>query len=469
MKTYWNGGQKMNRNKRMLKNTLIYFIGNFGSKLLSFFLLPIYTNYLSPEKFGTIDLVLSIIPLIGPIVTLQTTESIFRFLFDCKTQKEKTTAISSALIIYLVGMFIFIVFYIPYCVITHFQYSVLFVLYFMLTYLGIFLQQVIRGFHQNLPYTLTGIISTFVQAIVNILLIKSLEENSLLIAPIVSSICIILFGIISTKLYKYVDFRFINKKTIHEQLSYSVPLVPNQICWWFNGVVGKYIINFFVGGSANGVIALATKFPNLVSTIMQIYFLAWVENSIYEYNSKDRDVYFSNNLNGLIEFLMICISFLLIVIKVYLFLAINDSYAQAFLLIPILLYAMLFNSIATFLGSIYTASKETKSAFTTTLYAAGTNIVCSFVFIYFYGIIGYAIANLASYVIFVIVRYRSIRNLCKITLKVPNLITWITTLIGIGTYLYGNITTCIIVFFILVILFLVNYKKLILNLIKRVF
>ena len=118
----------MNRNKRMLKNTLIYFIGNFGSKLLSFFLLPIYTNYLSPEKFGKIDLVLSIVPLIGPVVTLQATESIFRFLFDCKTHEKKTKAISSALLIYLVGMLLFLVPYTLYCVITNFEYSVLFIL-----------------------------------------------------------------------------------------------------------------------------------------------------------------------------------------------------------------------------------------------------------------------------------------------------------------------------------------------------
>ena len=92
---------KMDRDKRMFKTTIIYFIGNFGSKLLSFFLLPIYTAWLDPAAFGKVDLILNIVPLIGPIFTLQTTESIFRFLFDCKTEEEIKKNITSAFVIYI--------------------------------------------------------------------------------------------------------------------------------------------------------------------------------------------------------------------------------------------------------------------------------------------------------------------------------------------------------------------------------
>ena len=64
----------MENNKRLLKNTLIYFIGTFGSKLLIFFLLPLYSQYLSLEEYGTVNLITNIVPLIGPIFTLQISE-----------------------------------------------------------------------------------------------------------------------------------------------------------------------------------------------------------------------------------------------------------------------------------------------------------------------------------------------------------------------------------------------------------
>ncbi|MDP4381190.1 hypothetical protein, partial [Escherichia coli] len=76
-------------------------------------LLPLYTYWLSPEQFGEIDLILNIVPLIGPIFTLQTTETIFRFLFECKTEKEKKINITNAFVIYMCGIIVFFVLYIP--------------------------------------------------------------------------------------------------------------------------------------------------------------------------------------------------------------------------------------------------------------------------------------------------------------------------------------------------------------------
>lgn len=458
----------MDRNRRMLNTTIIYFIGNFGSKLLSFFLLPIYTAWLSPAQFGSIDLILNIIPLIGPVFTLQTTESIFRFLFECKTEKDKIKNITVAFTIYFIGIISFFALFIPYCMITKFEYGFLFGLYFCLMYLGIFVQQVMRGFQQNINYAVSGIVSTLVQGVTNILLIKLIAERSLLVAPILASFAICVFGIFKTKLYKYIDFSSFDKETLSKQLKYSIPLVPNQICWWFNGIVGKYIVNFYIGEIANGILAVATRFPNLVSTIMQIYFLAWTENSISEFENKDRDEYFSNNLNGLLNFLIFCMAGLLIVIKVYFNIAIDKSYQSASIIVPILFAGMFFNCIATFLGSVYTASKKTKDAFFTTIYAAVANILFSFIFIRYIGINGYAYANLISYIIFAIVRYYSVRKICNIRIKIPSKTTLFSFVLSLASYYINNLWIMMFTVLSIFILFLIYYKQIILSLIKKI-
>lgn len=458
----------MDRDIRMIKTTIIYFVGNFGSKLLSFILLPIYTAWLDPSAFGKIDLILNVLPLIGPIFTLQTTESIFRFLFDCKTNIEKKRHITSAFVIYIFGFTIFLLIYIPYCVINRFEYAKLFALYFFFQYLGIFVQQVMRGFHKNSGYAISGVLSTLVQGVTNIVLIKYIAEDSLLVAPIIASLCIFIYGFYKTKLYKYINFKYFDKNVVHSQLHYAMPLIPNQICWWFNGVVGKYIVNFFIGGVANGILAVATRFPNLVSTIMQIYFLAWTENSIYEYDTEDKEKYFSENLNGLLTFLLFCISALLLVIKLYFNVAIDDEYYSALYLIPILLFAMFFNSIATFLGTIYTASKKTRDAFSTTIYAALTNIVLSFILISQIGIYGYGISNLISYMVFAIARYKSVNKICRIKIKIPNILALVCFIIAVLTYFLFDLK--IVFFSILIIgsIILYYYKDLIIRLMGKI-
>ena len=46
-----------NKYARLLKNTGIVFLGNVGSKLLTFLMLPFYTKWLSPAEYGTADLI----------------------------------------------------------------------------------------------------------------------------------------------------------------------------------------------------------------------------------------------------------------------------------------------------------------------------------------------------------------------------------------------------------------------------
>ena len=94
----------MNEKKRLIKNTGIIAIGNISTKLVSFFLLPLYTTLLSASEYGVFDYILSIATFCVPFVSVLMDESIFRFLIDCKKQEEKEKVISTSLIIVLTGM-----------------------------------------------------------------------------------------------------------------------------------------------------------------------------------------------------------------------------------------------------------------------------------------------------------------------------------------------------------------------------
>ena len=46
----------MDQKKQLLFNTIIIAIGKLGTQIISFILLPLYTNALSPDEYGTNDL-----------------------------------------------------------------------------------------------------------------------------------------------------------------------------------------------------------------------------------------------------------------------------------------------------------------------------------------------------------------------------------------------------------------------------
>ncbi len=65
---------------KLIKNTLIYSIGSFGSKNLSFLLLPLFSLYLTTVEMGQYDLILTFVLLVTPLITLQLSDAIYRWL-----------------------------------------------------------------------------------------------------------------------------------------------------------------------------------------------------------------------------------------------------------------------------------------------------------------------------------------------------------------------------------------------------
>ena len=421
----------MSRGSKVLKTTAIYFVGNFASKLLTFFLLPIYTVYLTSTDFGQVDLLLSTLPLIAPIFTFQVTESIFRFLCNSDKDEDRKRVITTSLLIFFIGIVVFILLYIPIIINFELPYAMLFIVYFFVTYFGIFMQQVLRGLQKTVEYAITGVVATIVQATLNIVLIVKfgMGGESLLIASIGASTVISMIIICRTKIWKFIRLDLLSKEEIKRQLKYGIPLIPNQISWWVIGLMGKYILLYFHGSNENGLLAVASKFPGLVATISSIFFLAWTENIIREFEADDRDEYFTKGLNLFIRFTFTTTACMLPVIKMYNVLTISGEFSEVWKYIPLLMIGSVFNSLAAFLGTVYTASMKTKGALTTTIIAGIVSIILSLIMIPLMSIWGVIIVNAITFFIFFVVRIKSVKKIIKFKLELSKTIPSILLLV----------------------------------------
>ena len=72
----------MNRYQYLIKNIGVLTLSNFATKLLSFFLVPLYTNVLTTTEYGTYDLFHTTISMLVPILTLNIQESVLRFALE---------------------------------------------------------------------------------------------------------------------------------------------------------------------------------------------------------------------------------------------------------------------------------------------------------------------------------------------------------------------------------------------------
>lgn len=80
---YWGGeGESVNRYKKLLQNTGLITLGTFGSKLLPFLLMRLYTAALSDGDYNTADLVTQTAKLLIPFAALGLTEGLFRLAME---------------------------------------------------------------------------------------------------------------------------------------------------------------------------------------------------------------------------------------------------------------------------------------------------------------------------------------------------------------------------------------------------
>ena len=87
----------MSKQKDLLKNTGIITIGKLSSQIVSFMLLPLYTSVLSTSEYGMVDLLLSYIQLLIPVINLQLDQALFRFLVTKRSDEGECRIVISTM------------------------------------------------------------------------------------------------------------------------------------------------------------------------------------------------------------------------------------------------------------------------------------------------------------------------------------------------------------------------------------
>lgn len=426
------------KKEALVKNALIIAFGNASVQLISFLLLPFYTSHLTTQDFGVVDLITTYSLLFVPILTLEMGMAAFRFLIDARDDpKAKTRIITNVvqlagvILLTLLGVFYIIIQFI------HIPYAGLALASIGTAVLPALLMQFARGLDRIKAFAASSIVAGLITVSLNIILIGPLDMGArgMLIAGIAANIVSSLYLFITLRIHKYIDFRTSDKTTRRELLKYSVPLIPNTISWWVINAADRTIIAIFLGVAANGVYAIAYKFPTIFTTIFSYFGLSWAESASVHINSKDRDTYFSEVMTASVKFFgsLVCvmIAFMPIIFNIL----VDKAYSEAYQYIPILLAASFFSATAALYGAIYIAKKKTKDIAATTIAAGVLNVVLSLALIKFIGLYATAIAAAVAYLALTVYRHHDSKKYVAITYD-DNVLLKVTFFFALTTAVY---------------------------------
>lgn len=427
----------MKREKKLFNNILIFLLGNFGSKFLGILILPLYTHYLTKNQYGYFDLITTYITLLMPLITLQITDALYRYLLDSKHDLEMSKVITNSLNIIFCGLLFLNITGVILFQFIYFEYQYLFLiqLNFMILY-SIWIQ-IARGLKQNILYAVSGIIFTVVTLVSTIIMVVYLnyEIKGLIFSNIFAAIFTMLIVEYRLKIIKRINFKLNSKIFKLKLLKFSLPLMPNVVSWWIMNVSDRTLLNFYIGMEANGIYAISNKFASIIFMLNSIFSLAWQESVITEYKEKGNREFYSKMFNLFVKFQLSGVIVFLAFTKLLMDLLISEEFYTAWKYIPFLYIASVFSGFSSFYGASYLSSEKTLGSFYSSILGALLNVVVNICLIPLIGIQGAALSTLLAFLVMWIARIINTKKFFSIKIDYKDFLT-LFVITGIFTYLY---------------------------------
>ena len=409
-----------NKSKSLTKDTFLFGISSFGSKLILFLLVPLYTAVLSTSDYGVADFITVTVELIYPVLTLGITDATLRFALSKENDPKKVLSIS---ILFIFSSCVFLLLFTPLALSINNQiseYWLFFVLIYMLFNLHTCFSNFLKGVGKTSAFAIQGIIQTVALVLCNILflLVFKYGLKGYLFSVIIGYFSALFFMFFAGQIFKYNIFVPVDKKLMLDMMKYSLPMIPTIMSWLLISSLDKYMIIFTTGLSESGIYSVAHKIPTILTTVLSVFIQAWQISAISHYGDNDESEYYTKTYRffDLINLLM---SFALIILsRLFSKLLFDEAYFTACFFVPFLIVSSVFSNNASFLASAFRASKKTMPLFFSVICGVTFNVLLNIALIYYLGTKGAAIATAISFFFVWLIRVLIVRSIVRVKVNV---------------------------------------------------
>lgn len=399
----------------LFQNIVLFAINSVATRLISFLLVPLYTTYLSEGQYGVTDMSLTVVTLLVPLATLSISDAVLRFVIEDKGNSKQY--ISSGLLVLLLS-YIIVSLLLPLLDLGIFgglgNYKGWFWLAYASNALLIYQSNVARALDQvrliPLASGLTSV-ATLIGAYFFIVRLGMKVDGYFM--------CTVFGSMVGSVAYEALGChrKYLVKPSLKEltnrlkaMMEYAIPLTPNALFWWVNNSISRFFVTGILGIATNGLYAAASKIPNLLNAVFQIFQQAWQISAYQEYKHKDASHFFTTVYIALQFLMFTSAAFLSAISPLLAKVLLQKSFYFAWNFIPMLLVAFFFNTIFTFFGTMYTASMETGTLFVTTLIGAVATVIGCWILIPAMGLLGACVTNVISNFLVLLARVRGAKK-----------------------------------------------------------
>lgn len=388
------------RSTKFLKDFGIYAIGNLGSRLLTFLMYPLYSFYVGKADYGFYDICMQCCLFFTPLVTLQLRDGAFRFLLENKDNQHRTQVVSyvysklflsiaTTIIIALLISFIHPIEYLWHTV------SLLIIMSIVEV-----AAQVIRGLESNKAFIAVGLLSSFGIGVFSVIFVVFLDMGvvGIFLANIFARIFAITIVESRIKTIKrFFRYKVDTKAISRDILKFSLPLIPITMCGLLPPLLDRFFIKHYLGLDHAGIYAISMRMAGIIHILSMIFYKTWQENAIIQYNSPDRDKFFSKVFNSYVFILAIILIGYIFCIKIGYSFGIGKEFQSGWIYLLPVGIAWVIIALSNYFYIPYQCAKDTKSAIPSVLILVVTNVSLNFLLVPRIGVFGVIITSIFGY------------------------------------------------------------------------
>ena len=398
---------------RLLSNSIIYTASGLLLKCFSFFLLPLYTAYLTTEDYGITSVANSFIATMSYVVALSSFSSIMRFYVDLKENPDRLKRFYGTIVnfVFLSGVFWGVMFTIFKAPLSKYVFSgTSFYPIILICLLSLLFNcqhtvytTILRSQQRAVKVSILNIAYFFLSLGLNILFVVVLKRGAVgvLLATLISNLIYTIFFLVDVYAKKEMVF-CLDLKLLKSSLKYSLPILPHNLSTQIAVLVSKVLIGGTASLASLGVYTVASQFGNIADTI-QTYVDQAYAPWLYE-KLKNRDQNYKKTIRKNASLLCACIGLFFIGLSLfaqdYIVLLVEKSYVDAWKYVPLIVSVFAIKTMYYFyVAVLFYYKKASRNLFIATLSGSFLNIILSYFLIPIWGVYGSILADAIAMIV----------------------------------------------------------------------
>ncbi|SFS33850.1 lipopolysaccharide biosynthesis protein [Marininema halotolerans] len=427
--------------KQLFSDSAAFAMALMGNKIVAFLLVPVYTRYLMPSRFGDWDMTNTIAMVITYFCILGTDTAFAFYFFEAKDEEDRKGYFTAAVFFpFVISLFFLVLSFFlsepsaPFIYDYPQGYSHLITLAILTIVANVIIQQTL-AYARFARQVKTFIIGTMTFVIGSSLAsVWFLVEGKMGVLGIFYG-QIVVQSVVAVALlwhYRHQFTRHVKKKHVMDLVNYGFPLLPTLLAFWVMNAVSRPIIYHLVSAEAAGVFGLAVRFASIIALITSAFQLAWRPFSVSIKDRDDAQRIYSLLARGFLvlgTFFIMGLTFSIQpVIK---WIAGKPEYYDAYPYVWMLALGILLNTMHLLVGVGLLINKLTKTISKTFMVAAAIYLVGNLALVPIIGAWGTGAMTVLTYLYIFLSIYRKGQAAYPVDFRMRSMMTYLTLFIGV--------------------------------------